>query len=152
MTHLEFESEMKRLEGQWKGAYGDERKRVLFRALQRTDIEVFREAISECLVTHKTFPLLNELEREVRAVVERRREAVALNPGIPSQNVTNKYDCRECGNSGYAFMTDAKGYSYMYRCRCDTGRGMPAQAVGPRNVEGERESVFIPILPSLDPN
>jgi len=62
MTRDEFNSEIRRLTDQWQNSYGEERKKVLFQAFQKTDISIFRSAISSCIASYRQAPLVEELE------------------------------------------------------------------------------------------
>ena len=58
-----FDTQLARLQDQWPNAYSDERKAILFRAFRTVPDEDFREAVTDCLATMRSFPLLPELSQ-----------------------------------------------------------------------------------------
>lgn len=60
-----FETEMKRLKSQWPNSYSDERMKIFFNAFRDVSNSDFREAVTHCLATYKSAPLLRELTEGV---------------------------------------------------------------------------------------
>lgn len=81
MTEDFYEAQIRRLEDQWRAAYGEERKKILWRCFKNVQDEEFQEAVSECLATQRSFPLLKELNEAVQLArtrsAERRQQASA---------------------------------------------------------------------------
>lgn len=72
MTLQEFDRQIARLETQWRAAYGQERKSILwnaFRDVPAIDLEL---AVSECLAYSRAVPLLDELSKAVDTAKSRR--------------------------------------------------------------------------------
>ncbi len=74
MTNEEFTAELRRLETQWPNSYGPARRAVIFRAFEKVDVTLFRDAVNECLAAERSAPLVPELEREITSARQRGRE------------------------------------------------------------------------------
>jgi hypothetical protein len=60
-----FNDQIKRLKSQWPNAYGDERIKILWAAFKDVANYDFRDAVTHCLGTAKSAPLVPELEKAV---------------------------------------------------------------------------------------
>jgi len=78
MTPYAFEVALKRLDSQWPRSYSDERQKLIYEAFKDVSDSVFKDAITECLMTCRGAPLMPELEKAVEIARGREKEA-ALN-------------------------------------------------------------------------
>ena len=74
MTGSEFDAQIARLESQWRGTYGQERRALLFSAFRNVPPEDFRDAVEQCLATQRAAPLLDVLTVEVDRAKTRRMQ------------------------------------------------------------------------------
>lgn len=72
MTPEAFESQLGRLEDQWRQFYGAERKKILWNAFRGAQEDDFRLAVSQCLSEHRSAPLLPELSKALELAKQRR--------------------------------------------------------------------------------
>lgn len=72
MNHPEFDSQIDRLNSQWKNTYGHERRALIWKAFENVPIDDFRAAVDQCLAAHRGAPLLDELSKEVDLAKSRR--------------------------------------------------------------------------------
>lgn len=55
------------------------------------------------------------------------------------------YTCRTCNGDGYAFKYDEKGYRFLGRCSCSTGRSRPSEIFS-KDFKGNEVRIPIPIV------
>jgi len=72
MTKSEFDGQIGRLESQWRGGYGQERKALLWSAFQEVPVQDFIDAVSDCLASQRAAPLLEQLSSAVETAKTRR--------------------------------------------------------------------------------
>lgn len=72
MTHQDFDREISRLESQWRGGYGQERREILWTAFKDCPEMDFHDAVSECLANLRGAPLLEDLSKAVESAKTRR--------------------------------------------------------------------------------
>lgn len=115
-----FASQIARLEDQWRAAYGKERTAILWRCFQHVQDGEFQEAVSECLATQRSFPLLKELEAAVgiaRTRSAERRAVAAADRMLASTNLTElaevatKESSREFARACLKLAADRKSYT-----------------------------------------
>lgn len=61
-----FEQEIKRLKSQWPNGFGDERKKELWKLLKDVPNFDFRDAVSYLLVTARSCPLAEEIQKAIQ--------------------------------------------------------------------------------------
>lgn len=126
MTRVEFTTQIDRLKSQWGNSYGPDRVAALWVALERTDGDIFRQAVTQALLEHKTPPLLTELRDEIKAVYESDRHARSS-----SQSLLNRPgSCSICVDGYYFHHTEVGGVE-TFRCSCPAGSAMPSQYTFP---------------------
>lgn len=74
MHHQHFQAEVKRLQDQWRAAYGEERVKVFWRRYGQVAESVFTEAVDSCLANCAHAPLAEDLDREIQRSESRSRE------------------------------------------------------------------------------
>lgn len=82
-----FEHEMKRLKEQWPNAYSKERMIIFFNAFRDVSNFDFRDAITDCLATSRSAPLLPELtvaieKARINYFQKKRIEESGMNKGL----------------------------------------------------------------------
>ena len=61
-----YDIEMQRLMSQWPHSYSEQRRKIFFNALRDVSNHDFREAVTQCLATCRSAPLLGELTEAVQ--------------------------------------------------------------------------------------
>lgn len=93
-----FDVEMNRLKNQWPNAYSPERIKIFFNALRDVSNYDFREAVTHCLATCRSAPLLGELTEAIHVartnyIQQKRAEEASMSgifSGIPETGWADK--------------------------------------------------------------
>jgi len=142
MTLEVFKNQITRLENIWKGAYPEERKKLLFASLKSMPDHWMEQTVSAFMFNRQA-PMLKEFLESVSEYQDKNIFDNALPQGMKT---LPEVDCGNCGGSGYATETDAKGYRFIARCYCEVGRARSNKLYGPRHTTDpneKREEYFI---------
>lgn len=90
MTPDEFQAGVDRLKNQFPSSYGDERVKVIYRAVKRELGAVWMDAVSDLLASQRMAPMLPEIERALDEAASRHRAASNATPLSVLQNASQK--------------------------------------------------------------
>jgi hypothetical protein len=98
-----YDIEMQRLMSQWPHSYSEQRRKIFFNALRDVSNHDFREAVTHCLATCRSAPLLGELTEAVHVArtnyIQQKRmddAARSMFDGIPETNWADREFVDRC--------------------------------------------------------
>jgi hypothetical protein len=83
VTDKEFDVQVARLSDQWPRAYEDERKAAFWSVFKSVGGDVFKDAVTDCLLRYRQAPMIEELQEAVGDVEKRvaaSRSASSVSP------------------------------------------------------------------------